>query len=78
MVSTAQGATVPWLAVQPDLALVTSDLTTPIVGIVERYAGRWTIKVAFADARQATGVGRQGVQKPRKTPSGPVDRANSK
>jgi hypothetical protein len=40
-----------------DLALVTTDLATPVAGIVERYAGRWSIEVAFEDAKQITGVG---------------------
>lgn len=42
---------------KPRLALVTTDLTTPIAAIVERYAGRWAIEVAFADAKHTTGVG---------------------
>jgi len=42
---------------KPDLALVTTDLATPLAGIVERYAGRWAIEVAFEDAKQITGVG---------------------
>lgn len=41
----------------PSLALVTTDQTTPVAGLVERYAGRWAIEVAFEDAKQATGVG---------------------
>jgi hypothetical protein len=31
---------------KPDLALVTTDLATPVARIVERYAGRWSIEVA--------------------------------
>jgi len=42
---------------KPSLALVTTDMTTPIAGIVERYAARWAIEVAFADAKNTTGVG---------------------
>jgi hypothetical protein len=42
---------------KPDLALVTTDPTTPVTGIVERYAARWAIEVAFEDAKKATGVG---------------------
>ena len=42
---------------KPTLALVTTDLTTPVADIVERYAGRWAIEVAFEDAKQITGVG---------------------
>jgi hypothetical protein len=37
--------------------LVTTDLTTPLATVVERYAGRWAIEVAFEDAKQTTGVG---------------------
>jgi hypothetical protein len=40
-----------------DLALITTDLTTPAEQIIERYAARWSIEVAFADAKQNTGVG---------------------
>jgi len=39
------------------LALVTTDLHTPATEIVERYAARWSIEVAFHDAKQSTGVG---------------------
>jgi hypothetical protein len=42
---------------KPDLALVTTDLATPLAAIVERYAGRWSIEVAFEDGKQITGVG---------------------
>ncbi len=42
---------------KPSLALVTTDLATPIAAIVERYAARWAIEVAFADAKNTTGVG---------------------
>jgi hypothetical protein len=42
---------------QPTLALVTTDMTTPAAGIIERYAGRWSIEVAFRDAKNDTGVG---------------------
>lgn len=40
-----------------DLALVTTDLTSPAEQIIERYAERWSIEVAIADAKQLTGVG---------------------
>jgi hypothetical protein len=40
-----------------DLALVTTDLTSPAEHIVARYAARWAIEVAFEDAKQITGVG---------------------
>jgi hypothetical protein len=42
---------------QPTLALVTTDPATPVAVIVERYAARWSIEVAFEDAKQITGVG---------------------
>jgi hypothetical protein len=38
----------------PTLALITTDPTTPIIGIVERYAAHWSIEVAFEDAKQIT------------------------
>jgi hypothetical protein len=40
-----------------DLALITTDLHSPTAEIVSRYAARWSIEVAFEDARQVTGVG---------------------
>jgi hypothetical protein len=40
-----------------DLALITTDLTTPATTIVARYAARWSIEVAIEDAKQITGVG---------------------
>jgi hypothetical protein len=40
-----------------DLALITTDLTTPAAAIVQRYAARWSIEVAIEDAKQITGVG---------------------
>ena len=39
------------------LALITTDLTSPAAQIVQRYAARWSIEVAIADAKQTTGVG---------------------
>jgi hypothetical protein len=39
------------------IALVTTDLTTPVADIVHRYAARWAFEVAFEDAKQITGVG---------------------
>ncbi|GAA5179100.1 hypothetical protein GCM10023322_08060 [Rugosimonospora acidiphila] len=42
---------------KPDLALVTTDLTTPAAAVLERYASRWAIEVAFHDAKNTTGVG---------------------
>jgi hypothetical protein len=35
----------------------TTDLNTNAAQIIERYATRWSIEVAFADAKQTTGVG---------------------
>jgi hypothetical protein len=40
-----------------DLALVTTDLTTPAAGIAARYAARWSIETMIEDAKQTTGVG---------------------
>jgi hypothetical protein len=40
-----------------DLALITTDLHSPAIEILARYAARWSIEVAFEDARQHTGVG---------------------
>jgi hypothetical protein len=39
------------------LALVTTDLAAPAAALVERYAGRWSIEQAFADARHVLGAG---------------------
>jgi hypothetical protein len=39
------------------LPLVTTDLTWSAEDLVARYAARWSIEVAFADARQVLGVG---------------------
>ena len=40
-----------------DLALITTDLTTPVEQIITRYAARWTIEVVFSQMRQILGVG---------------------
>jgi hypothetical protein len=40
-----------------DLALITTDLTSPAEAIITRYAARWSIEVAIEDAKQITGVG---------------------
>jgi hypothetical protein len=40
-----------------DLALITTDLTTPVEDIVSRYAARWSIEVVFSQMRQILGVG---------------------
>jgi transposase len=39
------------------LALVTTDLAAPATVLVERYAARWSIEQAFADARNILGAG---------------------
>jgi hypothetical protein len=39
------------------LALVTTDLDTPAAALAERYAARWSIEQAFADARNILGAG---------------------
>lgn len=40
-----------------DIALATTDLLASPAAIVERYAARWSIEVAFEEAKQVTGVG---------------------
>ena len=39
------------------LALVTTDLASSPAALVERYAARWSIEQAFADARNILGAG---------------------
>jgi hypothetical protein len=39
------------------LALITTDLHTSAADLITRYAARWSIEVAFEDAKQHTGVG---------------------
>jgi hypothetical protein len=39
------------------IAVFTTDLNCTAEQIIERYAARWSIEVAFADAKQTTGVG---------------------
>lgn len=39
------------------IAVFTTDLHTGAEQIISRYAARWSIEVAFADAKQITGVG---------------------
>jgi SRSO17 transposase len=39
------------------LALVTTDLAASAAALIERYAGRWSIEQAFADARNILGAG---------------------
>ncbi|MER7671035.1 hypothetical protein ABTY61_21585 [Kitasatospora sp. NPDC096128] len=40
-----------------DLALVTTDLTTPAPALITRYAWRWSIEVTFAETRDLLGAG---------------------
>src|SRR6266702_1433607 len=40
-----------------DIALVTTDLDASPAQVIERYAARWSIEVAFEDARQVFGAG---------------------
>jgi hypothetical protein len=40
-----------------DLAIITTDLTTPAADLITRYAARWSIEVAIEDAKQITGTG---------------------
>ena len=40
-----------------DLALITTDLAAGAAAIIERYATRWSIEVAFEDSKQLAGVG---------------------
>jgi DDE superfamily endonuclease len=47
------------------LALVTTDLTTPAAALVTRYAARWSIEQAFADARNILGAGEARNRTPR-------------
>jgi DDE superfamily endonuclease len=42
---------------RPLLALVTTDLHTRAAALVTRYAARWSIEQAFADARNVLGAG---------------------
>jgi len=39
------------------LALITTDLATSPTSLIERYAARWSIEQAFADARHILGAG---------------------
>jgi hypothetical protein len=47
----------PGTAAGYDLAVLTTDLTSPAEAIVARYAARWGIEVAIFDAKQVTGAG---------------------
>jgi len=46
------------------LALVTTDLATSPAGLTERYAARWSIEQAFADARTVLGAGEARTRAP--------------
>jgi hypothetical protein len=39
------------------IALITTDVEAPVAEIIARYADRWSIEVAFQDAKQTVGVG---------------------
>jgi DDE superfamily endonuclease len=39
------------------IALITTDVEAEVVEIIGRYADRWSIEVAFQDAKQTVGVG---------------------
>jgi hypothetical protein len=47
------------------LALVTTDLVTPAATLITRYAARWSIEQAFADARNILGAGEARNRTPR-------------
>jgi hypothetical protein len=47
----------PGTAAGYDLALVTTDLRTAPAALITRYAARWAIEQAFADARNVLGAG---------------------
>lgn len=49
----------------PLLALVTTDLTATATALVTRYAARWSIEQAFADARNVLGAGEARTRTPR-------------
>ena len=48
-----------------DVALVSTDLAATASQVIERYAARWSIEVAFEDAKQTTGVGQAHNRLPR-------------
>jgi DDE superfamily endonuclease len=47
------------------LALITTDLATSPAGLIQRYAARWSIEQAFADARTVLGAGEARTRTPR-------------
>ena len=40
-----------------DLALITTDLATPVEGIIARYCARWSIEQTIKDAKEILGAG---------------------
>jgi DDE superfamily endonuclease len=46
------------------LALVTTDMATPAEQVIARYASRWSIEVAFGDAKNITGAGEARNRRP--------------
>lgn len=48
-----------------DLALITTDLTSPVEQVISRYASRWSIEVVFSQMRQILGVGQARNRTPR-------------
>jgi hypothetical protein len=42
---------------RPALALLTTDTATPAAQLIARYAARWSIEVAFFEAKHVTGAG---------------------
>lgn len=48
-----------------DLALVTTDLHAPPAALLTRYAARWAVEQAFADARNVLGAGEARNRTPR-------------
>jgi hypothetical protein len=55
----------PGTAAGYDLALVTTDLHTAPAALITRYAARWAIEQAFADARTVLGAGEARNRAPR-------------
>jgi hypothetical protein len=47
------------------LALITTDPATTPTGLIQRYAARWSIEQAFADARTVLGAGEARTRTPR-------------
>jgi hypothetical protein len=48
-----------------DLALITTDLTTPAAQVIARYAARWGIEMVFQQCREHLGVGQARNRTPR-------------